>query len=314
MAAPLPLSTFPAVGQSFGRLANALRGVIDAYGPPWADGGPALRDCQRDEQVEGTPYLTSMLMVSFYLNHAEDHLRAMARLAGEEQVLMGCFTLTRPVLGSASRAMWLLDQSVSATERLRRGMNFQLTRLWELRNLLRDHDVSAQQALDASNAATAEDIERQARAEGLPRMTKSKLQGDGTTKSAFHIGTAVPRDMELIRQLMDREPSAPTGSSIFRISSAFVHGEYHVQDLLSQRPTGTSTHGAAGYQYGIRLDNFISYVASVLLGVHHVALAALRYAGLPDEVWERLAQPEMQQWQTALNVVRSSVFRDEAGD
>ena len=37
----------------------------------------------------------------------------------------------------------------------------------------------------------------------------------------------------------------------------------------------------AGVEIGVRLDNFVVFMASVAIGIHRVALAACAYAGWP---------------------------------
>lgn len=309
-----PITSFQEVGDLLDRLANALRVVIRDYGPPWAPSSLAEADCARDAPLEGTPYLNAALMVGLYLNHAQDHLRGAARLAGDPKVIMGSMTLTRPVLGSSARAMWLLEPSITPAERLRRGMNLRLKGLGELENIASDRDPSIQNRLTVDHRPIVEAIERDALAIGLPRATRPGVKKDGTRDPVF-IGQKLPSDMALIRELLDRDGSEQTGDLIFRVASAFVHGENHVLNLLTKRISDIDpAPGVAGVEIGVRLDNFVVFMAGVAIGIHRVALAACAYAGWPDEVWQNLAQPIIQRWQATLHIVRNTAFRDVAGE
>lgn len=315
MAQPAePITSFQEVGDLLDRLADALRVVIRDYGPPWAPGAPAEADCARDEALEGTPILNAALMVGLYLNHAQDHLRGAARLAGDPKVIMGSMTLTRPVLGSAARAMWLLEPSITPVERLRRGVNLRLKGLGELENIASDRDPSIQNRLTIEHRPIVEAIERDARTLGLPRATTPGARKDGS-RDPIHIGQRLPSDMALIRDLLDRDDSEPTGDLIFRVASALVHGEYHLLNLLSRRISDVDpAPGVAGVEIGVRLDNFVVFMASVAISIHRVALAACAYAGWPAEVWQNLAQPIIRRWQATLHIVRSTAFRDVVGE
>lgn len=309
-----PITSFEEVGELLDRLADALQVVIRDYGPPWAPGAPAEVDCALDEALEGTPHLNAALMVGLYLNHAQDHLRAAARIVGDRRIVMGGFTLTRPVLGSAARAIWLLEPSITSTERLRRGLNLRLKGLGELENIASDRDPGFHNQLAVGHRPIVEAIERDARTLGLPPATTPGARKDGSRDPVF-IGRKLPSDMELIRGLLDRDGSEETGDLIFRVGSAFVHGEYHVLNLLSRRISDLDpAPGVAGVEVGVRLDNLVVFVASVAIGIHRVALAACAYAGWPEDVWQNLAQPIIQRWQATLHVVRDTAFRDVVGE
>lgn len=156
MAAPFelaePITSFPEIGDLLVNLADALQVLVAGYGPPWADGAPVLTDLHLDQQMEGTPLLDGVLMGNVYLEHAEDHLLAAAKIVDDPRVLMGCYTLARPVLGSASRAMWLLEPGISPVERMRRAMNLQLKRFAELENIASDRDPTLRKQLAAALA------------------------------------------------------------------------------------------------------------------------------------------------------------------
>ena len=311
---PEPITSFEEVGELLDRLADALSVVIQGYGPPWVSGAPAEADCARDVTLEGTPYLNTALMVGLYLSHAQDHLRGAARLAGDPKVVMGSFTLTRPVLGSAARAMWLLEPAITPTERLRRGANLRLKGLAELENIATDRDASAQDQLADNHRPIVGAIERDARTVGLPHATRPKVKRDGSRDPVF-IGQKLPSDMSLIRDLLDRDGSEATGDLVFRVSSAFVHGEHHILNLMSKRISDVDpAPGVAGVELAFKFDNFVVFMASAAIGIHRVALAASAYAGWPAEVWENLAQPVIQRWQATLHIVRSTAFRDVVGE
>jgi len=227
---------------------------------------------------------------------------------------MGSFTLTRPVLGSAVRAMWLLEPTITPVERLRRGVNLCLRGLGELENIASDRDPGLRVELTAHHRAVVDATERDARAVGLPSATRPKTRSDGTRDPVF-IGQRLPSHMALIRDLLDRDGSEPSGDLVFWVASAFVHGEYHVLNLPTKRISDVEpAPGVAGVQIGARLDNFVVFMASVAIGIHRVALAACAYAGWPDEVWQDLVQPIIQRWRAALHIVRSAAFRDVVGE
>jgi hypothetical protein len=304
-----PIVNFEEVGELLDKQADALAVVMHGYGPPWAEGSRAAAECAFDEGMEGTPYLTTALLVSLYLGHALDHLRASANLAGDLKVVMSSYTLVRPILGSASRAMWLLTPE-TATERLRRGLNLQLVSLAELENITVDRDAGVAKDVVAAHRPVVERFKRNAVVAGLPGLTAAAVRPDGTRK-AHRFGHPVPSDMQLIRELLDRNGRAPTGDLVFRVSSAFVHGQHHVVSLMSRQfQQARSAPGVSAVSLGFRLDNFVTYTASAVIGVHEAALAAVRYAGLPDEVWQNLMQPLMRRWQASLHVARNTAFRD----
>src|SRR5690349_13735220 len=94
------ITTFDQVGELLAKQADAIGVVIHGYGPPWVAGSTGDADSGLDAAMEGTPYVTTSLLVGLYLNHAADHLRGAARLAADLGVIMGSVTLVRPVLGS----------------------------------------------------------------------------------------------------------------------------------------------------------------------------------------------------------------------
>jgi hypothetical protein len=300
-----PIQSFEEIGDLFDRLADALSVIVGNWGPQWAEGSPAEAECRLDDPLEGTPHLTAAMLVASCLNHTQDHLRVLARAAAHPQVVMGAYTMARPVLGSTSRAMWLLEPDISATERVRRGMNLRLRGIKELQNLLGDRDPDVLRRVVEHDRDDMDRIEQQARALGLPRPQPKK----GRPWEPDYIREPVPPDMKLVSALLDRDGNDPTGNLIFRISSAFVHGEHHHISLLQSQITPVpGVSGVSGMRLGVDLPKFVSFMASVPIGIQHAALAAVRYAGLPDEVWQNLAQPLVRTWQATLGVVASTGF------
>jgi hypothetical protein len=305
-----PITTFEELGELLDQWADAMTVITKDYGPPWAAGSPAEADCQRDETLDGTPYLTTALMPAVYLHHAQDHVRAAARVTRDPGIRMVSYTLARPALGSAARAMWLLEPSITHTERLRRGMNLRLKGLRELENIASDRDPSLQDQVAAHHRTVVQAIDLDAQAAGLTRVQTPGLKRDGS-RDPDYIGQRLPSDMSLIRNLLDRDGSDPTGDLIFRVASAFVHGEHHVINLLSQQVSDVRpAPGVRNVAFGVRLDNLAVYLASIATGIHRVALATCAYAGWPDEVWQNMAQPTRRRWQATLHAVQRTAFRD----
>jgi hypothetical protein len=295
-----PITSFEDIGELFDKLADALQVIITNWGPPWAEGSTAEAECRLDDPLDGTPHLTAITLVASCLNHTQDHLRVLARAAAHPKVVMGGYSLARPVLGSASRAMWLLEPAISPRERARRGMNLRLKGIKELQNLLGDRDPEVLRQVVEHDRPVVERIRQQAVAIGLPDLQRRKAR----SWEPHYIREPMPSDMELVRPLLDRDGSNPTGDLIFRMASAFVHGEQHILRLLevetSEVPGAT---GVTGVRLGVDPRKFVSFMASVPIGVQHVALAAVRHAGLPEEVWQNLAQPLMGRWRASLPVV-----------
>jgi hypothetical protein len=308
-----PIDTFEEIGELLDQWADAMTVITKDYGPPWAMGSPAESDCQRDDALEGTPYLNTALMVRIYLHHAEDHVRAAARVTSDRNILMVSYTLARPALGSAARAMWLLDPCITHVERLRRGANLRMKALVELDNIAIDRDPSVKAQLIAQHRAAVDAIERDVETEGLPSVTRTKARSDGT-RAPDRVGQPVPGDMALIRNLLDRDESEATADLIFRVASAFVHGEQHVINLLSRRISDArSAPGVTNLEVGVRLDNLAVYLASIIVGIHRMALATCAYAGWPDEVWQNMAQPMLRRWQATMHAAQRTAFRDIPG-
>jgi hypothetical protein len=304
-----PIRSFEEIGELFDKLADALSVIVGNWGPRWAEGSPAERDCRLDDSLDGTPHLTAATLVGSCLNHTQDHLRVLARATAHPKVVMGGYTMVRPVLGSASRAMWLLEPDITPTERVRRGMNLRLSGIKEMQNLLGDRDPEVLRQLVDDDRDAMATIAQQAHALGLPRPQPKK----GRDWEPHYIRESVPKDMKLVSALLDRDGSDPTGELIFRMSSAFVHGEHHLMRLLEQQITPVpGITGVSTMRLRVDLYKFVSFLASVPVGIQHVALAAVRYAGLPDEVWQDLAQPLMHRWQATLRIVANTNFQGRA--
>src|SRR4051794_11897110 len=283
------VTSFVEVGDIFGKIADALEVLMHGFGLPWAPGSPAEAESAYDEEFAGEwtdkPLSACVLLAGPLLGHTEDHMRAMAKLTGDPQVLMAPLTLVRSVLGSAARVRYLLEPDIGPKERIRRGMSLRLKSLDELSRLVPE-------ASDQFAGATQR-IVRSARASDI-RVTERKRRADGSIP-APNLGPPLPSDMEFVR-LMLSEVGAETGDSIYRLTSTFVHGETHITSLLS-RVAGANPGPASGtFSLGLRLDNFVIFSASTVLAVHHTALAVLTYAGLPESVWQDLAQPLLNTW------------------
>src|SRR4051812_31045715 len=107
------------------KFADGLGVVINGFGHPWADGSTGLGESKLEPTLAGRwaqrPVHLATSLAGALLNHAEDHLRGMAQLTDQPHILMVPWTLVRPVLGSTSRAFYLLEPDISVRERVRRA-------------------------------------------------------------------------------------------------------------------------------------------------------------------------------------------------
>jgi hypothetical protein len=303
MTAPVqPAQSFPDVGTMLEKFADALEVIIGGFGHPWAESSQAAAENALEDTLAGRwaqrPVLLATSLVAALLNHTEDHLRGMALLAGQERILMVPFTLARPVLGSAARANFLLERNISARERVRRAMSIKLKMISELDRI----------GLASSTTEIANIVEGAKQAGFHVTLPGRRRGGEDQPPQ---IGPPLPREMSLARAVLDDVPGDETGDIVYRVASAFVHGEPHFTSLMSVRdhspnPAPESTT----VQLGMRLDNFVVFTASAIFAVHRTAMAALAYAGLPDSVWLDVIGPTLLRWQASLHAVRETAFRD----
>jgi hypothetical protein len=174
-------------------------------------------------------------------------------------------------------------------------MSLRLKSLYELGRLLPEGS--------ARFAELTKGILQSARAANIP-VTEKKRRKDGTTPVP-DLGSGLPGDMEFVRLMLD-EVGREAGDSVYRLTSAFVHGETHIADLLSVRRDQPPLPDSTTVTLGMRLDNFILFSSSTVLAVHSTALAAVFYAGLPASVWQDLAQPLLQRWRASVHSARDT--------
>ena len=236
-------------------------------------------------RAEGTPYLNTALMVGLYLNHAEDHLRAAARVAGDPRSSWELHPGPPGARfsGACDVAPRTVDHAGGAPapggEPAPQGPG----RAGKHR---RDRELGGHDALIVHHCAIVDALRARCAPHGPASRHPARGEGGRHPRPGPHRPAPTQRHPSSAI-LLDRDGSEPTGDLIFRVASAFVHGEHHILNLLSRRISDVQPAPAvADVEFEVRLDNFVVYMASVAIGIHRVALAAYAYAGWPDDVWE----------------------------
>jgi hypothetical protein len=211
------------------------------------------------------PYGSAYLL----LFSAEDHLRAiMIILKAGPLPTFAFFSLLRAAADAVVRCKHLLDPTVTATERLARGLNERLDNLDER---LKAHQTPAEQEHYDSQVMHLED---RAIANGITPVRKT------STSRIRGFNNAVKQDLELFTAYLPGSPD----SRAFRLLSGYVHSKPWVQ-LQPKRAQPASDPDFLLVPVDLDVPLF-GEVSEAILDIYDASIGHwLELAGNPPDVW-----------------------------
>lgn len=166
-----------------------------------------MEEAEADEFHVGRAYACAFLL----LVACEDHLQSLARLLSHTPLTQfGIPVLCRATLENAGRAGWLLDQGITAHERMGRGLTVWLTSLQESKEVMQVYDHSEGQKRDEKEIATAiTAAESFGFTIGKDRAGRHRIVKEEPLPSATNLAEGV---------------AGPSGRAMYKQLSAATHG------------------------------------------------------------------------------------------
>jgi hypothetical protein len=308
-----PVTSFQELASLFRRMASTVDVLTRDFGPEWVAGSPGQRDSTYEPGFAGDwgdrPLETGVMYVPALLNHAGDHMRALAASLDEENVVMATYTLLRPIIDSCARVAYLLEPGLPPLERLRRGTNMRLLSLNDEFALMTGVADGDDEEGMAYYGDTMTAIARSARPLGLS-MTTPKIRNG--YRNAPYLGPPHPGEMALAEALLGRTESG-VGRTTYRLASAFVHGRPHAWRFMNADVVKRVSPGILEARFGSRLDRYMIVAVAPVLALNQAGLDTAVYAGFPSTVWTDVAQPILQIWQASIHASMATAHQ-MAGD
>lgn len=288
------------LAQHVSQLADRLDAFLGDSTPPWT-GTPAHAELQSDSDYAGPwgnrPVQDVLLLPSMLLLHTADHLHGIAGALRAPQTVMTHQTLTRAALASCGVAYDLLEPDIDVRERLRRGMNVYLLSYTEQINMTEDEHLDAlvrpiQRVEDIVKAARAHDY-------GVSRAPGGRLRRRRPMERPY-LGKEPPSEMELVRRLVSEDDADPAGALVYRIGSAFTHGQPHVLNMMTVQRLSSPVPGMGLARIGVSGAEVARDTAAIVYGIHKTMLRASQHYGWDLQQWQTVAQPALRYWATAL--------------
>ena len=224
---------------------------------------------------------------------AGDHLKALARILTPPVLTASPWTVTRTVLEATARASWLLNPSLSATERMARHLVLEYEESRELPKRARAlKSPLSPKEIEVIRQRADRELSTKAQILGIPlKHGKSgRISMIGATPTSV-------RSTDIIRDEFDEE-------LYYRVLSGAEHQERWALDFLS----GADVSGSAGYirEFTVRPDQYwilvkcpvwwyaravwryFNYLGFDLQRLEAALTKAGRSAELPEHYWERL--------------------------
>jgi hypothetical protein len=150
-----------------------------------------------------------------------------------------------------------------------------------------------------------EDILNGARAHGfgVSKAPGGRLRVRKRPMEAPFLGAAPVREMELVRQLVAGDDDDAVGTLIYRMGSAFAHGQLHALNMLNLERLASPVEGMGLARVRISTGEVVRDTAGIVYGVHRTMLAASELYGWDVQRWEVVAQPAMRYWALGLQAL-----------
>jgi hypothetical protein len=284
---------FEETSQLLTMAADAIRSYLEQEPPAWRNDSPAAAEAESLDWAGAwgeRPLFDVLHEPLSLLAHASDHLRGMAVTTAADRVVISTVSLVRPILESTGTAYYILDSAISPRERLRRGMNLRVESMQEQLNMLNasDADEEVRQAAEDLRVRLHR-IEVSAREQGFDwNRAKRRAPALEPPKS---IGPATPRDMALVRGVLEQKVPAQLAATIHRATSAILHAQGHGLAAFwirgDAQPVGTGSAmlmpiGTTSTMVGI-------WALIVLVATDSVMSEACRHYGWDSAPWQGVA-------------------------
>lgn len=199
------------------KLVKRLGALYDEYGPDPLPGSKAFNEQRL--YLGKVELETPVRVADALIESAGDHIFAFCRCITNPAMAMAPFSCIRVSLEACAIALWLLDESISGSERLKRSFAYRYHALEEQRKCANSfgNANSAKQCIEA-----IEQIEKEAEKLGYPKL--------GDSKKRQGVGMIRPRNTDLIRDKLNKE-------SLYRLTSALAHGHHWAFMALCFKPT-----------------------------------------------------------------------------
>ena len=291
------------VASEIDEIAAAIRRILESS-PQWSIDSRAREQMDEEGQYSGPsslfPIKHALLTGTAALGMTADHLAAIAGCLRTPRVVYAPLALARPVLSSAATALYLLEDSISTRERLRRSWTLHLAAYTEQLAMSR----SAGDELERIANSKREDIRDLAQAAGM-HVTSPPWRRGGPgkrqpTPPAWVIEhEPMPTEGKLIAAAYD-SAADPDGAalswSVFRGTSAFVHASPAALEMMLIEPVGRSEAGVVHARLGIALTTTVTFLGCVVLAVKAAADSAMRLLGQHDPWWSNGLLTIMVRW------------------
>lgn len=285
------------------RLAAELSIFLEQSGPPWA-GTPANTELQYDSDYAGAwgdhPVQDVLLLPFMLLQHTADHLYGIAGVLRAPETLMTHQTLTRAALASCATAHHVLEPSL-VRERLRRGMNVYLLSYTEQMNMTDDEHLEAL----VHAIRRVDNIISAARAHGfgVSRAPAGRIKVRRRPMEPPYLGEPPLSESGLVRRLVGEDEDDPVGMLVYRMGSAFTHGQPHLFNMLSLQRLSSPVPGMGLGRIGVNRAGAARDTAAIAYGVHKTMLRACEHYGWNLAQWQATAQPALSYWRTQLEAL-----------
>jgi hypothetical protein len=179
----------------------------------------AARELQAFERSESL--LTAYSQGISLIEVAADHLMALTRTVAEPAQTIAPWTMARAVLESSALSCWLLDNKITARQRVGRSLALLYEELVQQAKF-----GQAASLLGETDSVKAKIEETEAIAEGLgfPKVRNDRGRRTG-------IGQVMPSITDVIRETLKEEAN-------YRLLSAMTHGHHWAVSQLGFRVTG----------------------------------------------------------------------------
>lgn len=118
-----------------------------------------------------------------------------------------------------------------------------------------------------------------------------------------YLGVAPLRESELVRRLVGEDENDPVGVLVYRMGSAFTHGQPHLFNMLSLQRLSSTVPGVGLARVGVSRAQGARDTAAIAYGVHKTMLRACEHYGWNLSRWQATAQPALSYWSTQLEAL-----------
>ncbi len=293
------IQTFEEAAAQVRRLAQGMDYFVSEREPMWSPDSPAEAECAQHtfrDSWGDQPVQAALLLNHVFLVHMQDHLLALAALFETPEVLLAPMSLTRPILTAAATSFYLLEPGIDVRERLRRGTNVQLASYVERTNM-----APTKAGEDyAHYAGRVLAIRASAGRHGYV-VNRARNRRGGVHLQPQWLGDRPPSEMALVHALLGDVEGGP-GRLLYRMSSAFVHGQPHaVVMMLHPQATDSPLRAGVGMaRLGASVAQMATWSVGTIYGVHLAMERMCMHLGWEAERWHGPAISVLRQWRATM--------------